>query len=103
MVDAIFLVKRNSQGVTNDRNLIREVLIFNDDQDADALIIQNTVDALNLADPVESNDGANPEPVYPDFYFDTVVQVGASPAGPFDTEFDFLAYAPAVLELETPD
>ncbi len=95
MADAIFLVTRTDQGVTNDRNQVREVVIFNDDGDADALIIQNTVDALNTAQPVET--GA--EDAYPIGYFDTVEQIGATPTGFLDTEFDFLAFAPRVAAL----
>ncbi len=95
MVAAIFLVTRTSQGVNDDRNRVREVVIFNDDGDSDALIIQNTVDALNTAQPVETDA----EDVYPAFYFDAVEQIGASPAGFLDTEFDFLAFAPRVTGL----
>lgn len=92
MAAAIFLVTRTVQGVNDDRNQIREVVIHNDDGDTDALIIQNTVDALNTDAPVET--GA--EKVYPDGYFDTVVQVGATPVANLLAEFDYIAYAPAV-------
>ncbi len=102
MADAIFYVTRTDQGVSNDRGLIREMIIFNDDGDSDAVIIQNCVDALNLAHPVETSNSATAEDAYPPLYFDTVIQMGTVPTGPLDTEFDFLAYAPAVLELETP-
>lgn len=95
MVDGIFLVTRTQQGVSDDRNQVREVIIFNDDQDADALIITNTIAALNTAQPVESDS----EPVYPAGYFDAVEQIGAAPAGFLDTEFDFLAFAPRVAAL----
>lgn len=93
MVDAIFRVTRTTQGVNQDKDQVREVIIFNDDGDADALIIQNTIDALNAAAPVES--GA--EPKYPAGYFDTVEQIGATPTGFLNTEFDFLAFAPHVV------
>ena len=95
MADAIFLVTRTSQGVSEDRNRVREVVIFNDDGDSNALIIQNTVDALNTEQPVET--GA--EDVYPALYFDTVEQIGATPTGFLDSEFDFLAFAPRVVAL----
>lgn len=96
MADAIFLVTRTIQGVNDDRNRVREVVIFNDDGDADSLIIQNTVDALNAVTPVGDGLTAG-EPVYPDGYFDTVQQIGATPSGFLDTEFDFLAFAPRVV------
>lgn len=92
MVAGIFLVTRTDQGVSDDRNQVREVVIHNDDGDADALIIQNTVDALNTVNPVETG-AAN---AYPDGYFDTVVQIGASPVANLAAEFDFVAYAPTV-------
>lgn len=95
MADAIFLVRRTDQGVNNDRNLVRDIVIFNDDGDSDAVIIQNCVDALNTAAPVET--GA--EDAYFAGYFDTVEQIGATPVGFLDSEFDFLAFAPAVLSL----
>lgn len=95
MAAAIFLVTRTAQGVNDDRNLVREVVIHNDDADADALIIQNAVDALNTQHP--TGDGfSTGEDVYPVGYFDTVVQIGASPVANLAAEFDFIAYAPAV-------
>lgn len=92
MVAGIFLVKRTSQGVNDDRNRVREVVMHNDDGDADAVIIQNAVDGLNTQNPVETGAGD----AYPIGYFDTVVQIGASPVADLAAEFDFIAYTPAV-------
>ena len=101
MVDALFLVTRTAQGVGDDRNRVREVVIFNDDGDSDLVIAQNTVDILNTNTPtgdgLPAHDVAG-ENVYPDLYFDTVVQIGTIPSGPFGTEFDYIAYAPKVDE-----
>jgi len=96
MADALFLVQRTVQGVNDDRNRVREVVIFNDNGDADSLVIQNTIDALNAQTPVGDGLTAG-EPVYPDGYFDTVTEIAtATPAGPFGTEFDYIAFAPRV-------
>jgi hypothetical protein len=97
MVAGLFLITRTSQGVNEDRNLVREVIIQNDDADTTAQHIQQAVDSLNAAQPVE----AGASNVYPVGYFDTVVQIGASPAGPLATTHDFIAYAPEVVSVKT--
>lgn len=97
MVAGLFLVTRTSQGVNEDRNQVREVIVNDDDALTNAQIIQQAVDGLNTAQPV----GADAEPVYPTGYFDTVVQIGASPAGPLATDNDFIAYAPEVASIKT--
>ena len=99
MVDAIFLVTRTVQGVNDDKNKVREVIFFNDDGDSDLLIAQNLVDILNTNTPRGDGLPAHApagDNVYPDLYFDTVVQIGATPVAPLGTEFDYLAYGPAV-------
>lgn len=92
MVAGLFLVTRTDQGVTNDRNRVREVIINDDDGQTDAQIITQAIAGLNATQAVES--GA--EAVYPAGYFDTVVQIGASPAGPLATDNDYFAYAPVI-------
>ncbi len=98
MVAAIFLVTRTSQGVNQDKNQVREVIIHQDDGDSDAVIIAQAITGLNTQNPVESDA----EPAYPAGYFDTVVQIGASPVANLATEFDFLAYTPRVSEFDAP-
>lgn len=97
MVAGLFLVTRTAQGVSDDRNRVREVILNNDDGQTNAQHIQQAVDGLNTAQPVETGF----EPVYPDGYFDTVVQIGATPAGPLATDNDFIAYAPEVASVKT--
>ncbi len=97
MVAGLFLVTRNDQGVTNDRNQVREVIINDDDGLTDAQIIAQAVAGLNTSHAVET--GA--EPAYPAGYFDTVVQIGASPAGVLATDNDYLAFAPRVSAILT--
>lgn len=92
MVAGLFRVTRTDQGVNDDRNKIREVIVHEDDAQSDAAIIVAVIATLNAAVPVES--GA--EAVYPAGYFDTVTQIGASPEGPLATDGDLLAYAPVV-------
>ena len=97
MVAGLFLVTRTDQGVSSDRNLVREVIIHDDDGDTDAAIIAQCITQLNLLNAVET--GA--EAVYPDFYFDTVIQIGATPEGPLGTINDMIAYAPEVVSNKT--
>lgn len=98
MVAAVFLVTRTQQGVNDDRNLVREVIMHQDDQDSDAVIMAQAVTGLNTQNPTET--GA-PD-AYPAGYFDTVVQIGATPVANLATEFDFLAYPPRVSEFDAP-
>ena len=98
MTAAIFLVTRSVQGVNQDKNQVREVIIHQDDGDSDAVIIAQAITGLNTQNPVET--GA--EAAYPAGYFDAVVQIGASPVANLATEFDFLAYTPRVSEFDTP-
>lgn len=97
MVAGLFYITRTDQGVNNDRNRVREVIINNDDGDTDAQHITQAIASLNAAQPVET--GA--EDVYPAGYFDTVDQIGASPAGVLATNHDFIAWAPEVASVKT--
>ena len=101
MADALWLIRRTSQGVNDDRNQVREVLINIDDGDDDATKIQGCIDALNTAHPVE----AGAEKAFPDFYFDEVINIddlAGTGENNLRTEFDFIAFAPAVDSLITP-
>ena len=98
MAAAIFLVTRTVQGVNQDINQVREVIMHNDDADADALIIQNLIDIMNTTEPAGDPSGDRNQ--YPDGYFDTVVQIGATPVANLGTEFDFLAFSLHVSQLE---
>ena len=98
MAEGLFLVRRTSQDVNNDRNRVREVLINEDDAQSDAAIITATIAALNAAQPVETDA----EPVYPAGYFDTVVDIDdLVTSGPLRTDGDFIAFAPRVVAVET--
>ena len=102
MVAGLFLVTRTSQGVTQDRNQVREVIIHDDDGQTDAQIIQNCVDQLNSLFPTESKGGdADAENAYPVGYFDTVIQFGVVPEGPLATIDDMIAYTPEVGSVKT--
>lgn len=98
MAEALYLVRRTTQGVNDDRNRVREVIVNNDDGDSDATIIANVVALLNTAHPVES--GA--EPVYPAGYFDTVNQISdLTTSGDLRTDGDFIAFPPRVAAVTT--
>lgn len=95
MVAGIFLVTRGDQGVTNDRNKVREVVTHDDDAQTDAQIIATVIAALNVLHP--TGDPITPgEDAYPALYFDTVVQIGAAPVADLDTIGNFIAFAPRV-------
>ncbi len=96
MAAGIFLVTRTDQGVSNDRNRVREVIVHEDDAQTDAQIITAVIATLNTAEPVET--GA--EAVYPAGYFDTVVQIGATPVADLDTDGNLIAYPPRVVALD---
>jgi hypothetical protein len=97
MAEALFLVRRTSQGVNDDRNRVREVVINEDDAQTDAQIIAATVAALNAAQPVSSG-GSD---VYPAGYFDTVVAL--TTAVTLGADGDFLAYPPRVAAVNSDD
>ena len=102
MAAGLFLVTRTSQGVTQDRNLVREVIIHDDDGDTDAVIIAQCITQLNALFPTETKGGdADAEPAYPAGYFDTVIQIAATPEGPLATINDMIAYAPEVSSNKT--
>jgi len=97
MAEGLFLITRTQQGVNDDRNQVREVILHNDDGDTDAQHITQAIAGLNTSHAVESGASA----VYPAGYFDTVVQIGATPAGPLTTTHDYIAYAPEVSSIKT--
>jgi hypothetical protein len=100
MAEGLFLVRRTTQGVNDDRNRVREVLINEDDGQTDAQIITATIAALNAAQPVTS-DGQG-DVIYPAGYFDTVVDIDdLVTSGPLRTDGDFIAFAPRVVAVET--
>lgn len=76
MAAALYLVKKASDQTLV--NGIDQVLINNDDADADALILTNTTAALQAAGQA-----------VPDNYFDTVTAVSA--IAYLDAEFDYIA------------
>ena len=102
MVAGVFLVERTSQGRSDDRNKVRQVVCNEDDAQTDAQIIQAVIDTLNAATPVgDSGPTSNgPENVYPDGYFDTVTQIGTNPQGPINTDGDLLAWPQSVTEVD---
>ena len=95
MVAGLFLVERTTQGDNDDRNKVRAAVVNDDDGNTDAQIIQTVVDGLNAAQP------AGGEKQYPDGYFDTVTQIGASPQGVLATDNDFLAFPREVASERT--
>ena len=102
MAAGLFLITRTTQGVSSDRNLVREVIQNNDDGQSDAQHITQAIAGLNTLFPTESKGGdADAEAAYPAGYFDTVVQIGAVPAGHLATDNDMLAYAPEVGSIKT--
>lgn len=99
MVAGIFLVERTSQGRSDDRNLVRQVVVHEDDAQSDAAIIAAVIATLNTATPTGDGFSAG-ENVYPAGYFDTVTQIGASPVGNLDTDGNLLAWAQSVTEVD---
>lgn len=93
MAEALFLVTRTQQGVSDDRNRVREVIINDDDGTSDADIIIATIAALNASEPVESGVA----PVYPAGYFDTVNELSdLTTDSVLRTDGDFIAFPPRV-------
>ena len=100
MVAGLFLVSRTAQGVNDDRNRVRQVVVHDDDGQTDAEIITAVIATLNTDTPVAGgfSDG---EPVFPAGYFDTVIQIAAAPEGPLATILDLFAFPPSVNEVLT--
>ncbi len=97
MVAGVFLVTRTDQGVSSDKNQVREVILHEDDGETDAEIIIQAIAGLNTSHAVETGAAA----VYPAGYFDTVIQIAASPEGPLATINDYIAYTPEVSSDKT--
>ena len=98
MAAAIFLVTRTVQGVNQDINQIREVIVHEDDGQSDADIITALLGNMNTVEPAGDPSGDFDQ--YPVGYFDTVVQIGASPVADLSTDGDYLAFAPRVAFLD---
>ncbi len=98
MAAAIFLVTRTVQGVNQDRNQVREVIVHEDDAQTDAQIIAALLTSMNATEPAGDPSGDFDQ--YPDGYFDTVVQIGASPVADLDTDGNYIAFTPRVASLD---
>lgn len=94
MAEALYLVRRTTQGEDDDRNRVREVLANQDDGQTNAQIIQSVINALNAQSPFgdgkPTHDPAGNK-TYPDGYFDTVDVVSVT-SGPVSTDGDFVAF-----------
>lgn len=98
MAAAIFLVTRTVQGVNQDINQVREVVVHEDDGQSDAAIIAALLVNMNIVE--KAGDPAGDQDQYPAGYFDTVVQIGATPVADLSTDGDYLAFAPRVAFLD---
>jgi len=98
MTAAVFLVTRTTQGVTQDINQIREVIVHEDDGQTDAAIITAVIASMNATEPAGDPSGDLDQ--YPAGYFDTVVQIGATPVADLDTDGNYIAFAPRVASLD---
>lgn len=97
MAAAVFLVTRTIQGVNQDINGVREVIVHEDDGQTDAAIITALLASMNTTEPAGDPSGDFNQ--YPDGYFDTVLKIGLTPSGALDTDGNFLAYVPQVSAL----
>ena len=100
MVAGLFLVERTIHDDDHDVNRVRQVVVHEDDAQTDAQIIAAVIATLNTATPRGDSIGSGPA-VYPAGYFDTVTQIGASPAGPLATDGDLYAFAQAKNSVTT--
>ncbi len=100
MVAGIFLVTRTASGVNQDINQVREVIVHEDDAQTDADLITALLASMNATEPAGDPSGDFDQ--YPAGYFDTVVQIGASPVADLDTDGDYIAFAPRVASLDAP-
>lgn len=100
MAEALYLVTRTAQGVNDDKNLVREVIVNDDDGTSDADIITATIALMNAA----LGADADAPVVYPAGYFDTVVLLSDLTGTTQDnlrTDGDFIAFAPRVTAVVT--
>ena len=100
MVAGIFLVTRTGQGVTNDRNQVREVVVHEDDAQTDAAIITALLASMNATEAAGGLEGDTDFDQYPVGYFDTVVQIGATPVADLDTDGNYIAFTSRVAALD---
>ncbi len=98
MAAAIFLVTRTIGGVNQDINQVREVIVHEDDGQSDAAIITALLASMNATEPAGDPSGDFDQ--YPVGYFDTVVQIGATPVADLDTDGNYIAFAPRVASLD---
>ena len=98
MAAAIFLVTRTTQGVTQDINQVREVIVHEDDAQSDAAIITALLASMNATEPAGDPSGDFDQ--YPVGYFDTVEQIGATPVASLNSDGDYLAFGPRVASLD---
>jgi hypothetical protein len=98
MAAGIFLVTRTVQGVNQDINQVREVIVHEDDAQTDAQIITALLASMNATEPAGDPSGSQDQ--YPVGYFDTVVQIGATPVADLDTDGDYIAFTPRVAFLD---
>ena len=98
MAEALFLLTRTDQGVNDDKNLVREMIMNDDDATTDANLIIAAVALLNAAHAVETGAPA----VYTAGYFDTVNEISDLVTnGILRTDGDFIAFAPRVAAVTT--
>ena len=77
---------------------MREVIVHEDDGQSDAAIITALLASMNATEPAGDPSGSQDQ--YPVGYFDTVVQVGATPVADLDTDGNYIAFAPRVASLD---
>lgn len=97
MAAAVFLVSRTTQGVNQDINGVREVIVHEDDAQSDAAIITALLASMNATE--QAGDPAGDFDQYPAGYFDTVSKIGLTPTAELDVDGNYLAYAPQVASL----
>jgi hypothetical protein len=98
MAAAIFLVTRTVQGVNQDINQVREVIVHEDDAQTDAQIITALLASMNTVEPAGDPSGDFDQ--YPVGYFDTVEQIGATPVASINTDGDYIAFSSRVASLD---
>lgn len=100
MAEGLVYLTRTSQGVNDDRNRVRSMLMNTELTDSNAVIIADAVTLLNAALGAEA-DAAD---VYPAGYFDTVVDI-SDLSGTGETnlrsDLDFIAWAEEVATVKT--
>ncbi len=100
MAVGLVYLTRTTQGVNDDRNRIRSMIMNTELTDTDAVIIADAVTLLNAALGAEADA---PAP-YPAGYFDTVIDV-SDLSGTGETnlrsDLDFIAWAEEIATVKT--